>query len=343
MFKNLVRPNVLELKPYSSARDDFFGDASVFMDANENPFNDPYNRYPDPAARKLKLRIAELKNLNVEQIFTGNGSDEAIDLLIRIFCQPANDEILSIDPSYGMYQVCADINDVRFVKVKLTPDFQPDVLQILKLARSKTKLLFLCSPNNPTSNSLDDEKVLELISKFPGIVIIDEAYIDFSSKPGFSRYLEKFDNLVILQTLSKAWGLAGIRLGMAFAHPEIISLMNKVKYPYNINSLTQKLALEKIRLVEEKNNWVKLILEGRNFLSVELKSFPFVQQVFPSDSNFLLVKVSNPVKLYNYLTQDGIIVRDRSSVTLCEGCLRITAGTTAENHALLGSLKRYIS
>ncbi len=342
MINRLVRQNILALKPYSSARDEFSGEAGVFLDANENPFNDPFNRYPDPAAGKLKQRIAELKNLSAQQIFTGNGSDEAIDLLIRIFCEPGLDQVISIDPSYGMYQVAADINNVRFVKIKLTSDFQPDVNKILNAAGEDSKLLFLCSPNNPTSNSLDESKVLELLEKFPGIVVIDEAYIDFSVKRGYSGFLDQNENLVILQTLSKAWGLAGIRLGMAFANPGIISLMNKVKYPYNISSLTQKLALEKISNENQKNTAVQMILKGRELLTNELPKFSFVQKVFPSDANFLLVKVDEPVKLYHYLTQHGIIVRDRSSVNLCEGCLRITAGTPEENNQLLACLGKFI-
>jgi histidinol-phosphate aminotransferase len=341
MYKRLVRENILALKPYSSARDEFSGDASVFLDANENPFNNPYNRYPDPLAGELKKRIAELKHLNTEQIFTGNGSDEAIDLLLRIFCEPGKDEVISIDPSYGMYQVAADINNVHVNKIKLTGDFQPDVDRILDASRERTKLLFLCSPNNPTANSLDEKKVLELLEQFPGMVIIDEAYIDFSVTQGFSEYLNKYENLVILQTLSKAWGLAGLRLGMAFAHPGIISLMNKVKYPYNINILTQRLALAMLGNEKQKNEWVKEILEGRNMLSVELPKFRFVRKVFPSDANFLLVKVDEPVELYQYLTTNGIIVRDRSSVTLCEGCLRITVGTPDENKQLINCLLKF--
>jgi histidinol-phosphate aminotransferase len=334
---------VLSLKAYSSARDDFSGEANVFLDANENPYNDPYNRYPDPTAKKLKLRIAELQKLKPEQIFIGNGSDEAIDILIRIFCEPGEDEILSIDPSYGMYNVCADINAVQFTKIKLTSNFQPDVKQILTSSTSRSKLLFLCSPNNPTSNCFADQIILELISRFPGIVIIDEAYIDFAGKTSFTKYLDRFQNLVVLQTLSKAWGLAGIRLGMAFAHPGIISFMNKVKYPYNINILTQKLALEKMQFVEKKNNWVKMILEGRDTLIKELRKLAIVQHVYPSDSNFLLVKFSEPFKLHNYLMNNGIIVRDRSNAVLCEGCLRITAGTVQENEALLDCLKKFVA
>jgi histidinol-phosphate aminotransferase len=342
MIEKLVRPNVLSLKPYSSARDDFSGEASVFLDANENPYNEPYNRYPDPLASKLKLRIAVLKSLKPEQIFTGNGSDEAIDLLIRIFCEPATDQILSVDPTYGMYKVCADINGVPFTKIKLLPDFQPDLDRILKLSNAKTKLLFLCSPNNPTGNSFSESGMLVLIKNFPGIVIIDEAYIDFSKNESFLRYLDQFHNLVILQTLSKAWGLAGLRLGMAFANPSIITLMNKVKFPYNINIVTQKLALEKLQNVEKKDHWIELILAGRDYLATELMKFPMVQKVFPSDSNFLLVKVLAPVKLYSFLINQGIIVRDRSSVSLCDGCLRITAGTPKENNALLDCLKKFI-
>lgn len=342
MFDKLVRPNILSLKPYSSARDEFSGEASVFLDANENPYNQPYNRYPDPTAKKLKSRISGLKNIKPNQIFIGNGSDEAIDLLIRIFCEPGRDEIISIDPSYGMYKVCADINAVKFTQVTLTSDFQPDVEKILELTSKSSKLLFLCSPNNPTANSFDEDKVLELISEFPGIVIVDEAYIDFSQKPSLIRFLGQYENLVLLQTLSKAWGLAGVRLGMAFGHPKIISLMNKVKYPYNINILTQQIVLEKLQSVEQKNDWVKNILEGRDYLAKELLSFSMVQKVFPSDSNFLLVKVDEPGRLFNYLIKYGIVVRDRSSATLCANCLRITAGTQEENQALLDCMKRFV-
>jgi len=341
MIDRLVRENILTLKPYSSARDEFSGNAAVFLDANENPFNNPFNRYPDPRSGELKNRIAEIKKLKPAQIFTGNGSDEAIDLLIRIFCEPGKDEIISIDPSYGMYQVAADINNVPVKKVKLTAEFQPDVPGILKIAKHNSKLLFLCSPNNPTANSLDEEKLIELLEKFQGIVIIDEAYIDFSVKKSFTSFLDKYENLVILQTLSKAWGLAGIRLGMAFADPGIISLLNKVKYPYNINLLTQNLALEKLADEVKMKEWVEIILKGRDLLSSELPAFSFVRKVFPSDANFLLVRVDEPVKLYDFLTLNGIIVRDRSSVTLCEGCLRITVGTPEEIKELLNCLGKF--
>lgn len=340
---NLVRENIKSLKPYSSARSEYTGDNAIFLDANENPNNFPYNRYPDPLQWQLKHKISEIKGVDPKMIFFGNGSDEAIDLVIRIFCSPGIDNIVSIDPTYGMYQVCADINGVDYREVLLTNDFQIDTDKLLKKVSDKTKLIFLCSPNNPTSNSFYRDDILFILNNFNGLVIVDEAYIDFSSNESFVPELRNYQNLIILQTLSKAWGLAGIRLGMCFADENIISLMNKVKYPYNVNSLTLKVANDSLAQSDTKKIWVKEILSERERLNTSLIKFNCVEKIYPSDANFLLVKVSNPRDLYTYLTQKKVIVRDRSSVRLCDGCLRFTVGSKEENNLLLESIKEYDS
>ncbi len=341
MFEQLIRTCIRELHPYSSARDEFSGQASVYLDANENPFNTPYNRYPDPLAHALKKEIASIKGITPAQIFTGNGSDEAIDLIIRIFCEPGSDEVLSFSPTYGMYQVCAAINNVKYTAIPLDQGFIPDARKLLTVAGPASRVVFICSPNNPTSNSFPRESILQILDHFPGIVVIDEAYIDFSRNPGFVEVLERYPRLVILQTLSKAWGLAGIRLGMAFAHEEIISWMNRVKYPYNVNILTQQLALNVLPDKSRKEKWISEILSGRELLMNELPAFSMVEKIFPSDANFLLVRFRDARKVFHFLMDKGIIVRDRSTVPSCEGCLRITVGKPDENETLLHALKEF--
>lgn len=337
----LVRKNIRSLKPYSSARSEFKGSAEVFLDANENPYETGLNRYPDPLQRALKKEIAAFKGVHPEQIFLGNGSDEAIDLLIRIFCEPRVDQIMILPPTYGMYRVAADIADVSITEVPLRADFQPDVAGVLAKATPQTKLLFLCSPNNPTGNSFDPAIIEELLMSFSGIVVIDEAYIDFSEQESFTKLIALHPKLVVMQTFSKAWGLAGIRLGMAFAQARTIQLFNKVKPPYNINQLTQNAALEALQNKAQYENWLHEILVERQQLEEALKLLPMVQKVYPSDANFLLVKVDAPNKLYQYLIEEKIIVRNRSTVLLCEGCLRITVGRPEENRRLLEGLKKY--
>ncbi|MBN1159408.1 MAG: histidinol-phosphate transaminase [Bacteroidales bacterium] len=338
---SLLRKNIRSLTPYSSARDEYAGGDAILLDANENPFNDPYNRYPDPHQQKLKSRIAALKSVKPGNVFIGNGSDEAIDLLIRAFCEPRVDNIISISPTYGMYRVCADINDVAYRPALLTPDRQLDILSIQELTDENSKLLFLCSPNNPTSNSFRRDDMKYLIRTFEGIVVLDEAYIDFSVEATFLRELNSFPNLVILQTLSKAWGMAGIRLGMAFADEAVIGVLDRIKYPYNINALTQQMALEGIGDEARKQEWVRIILKERASLGQKLLGLNIVRDVLPSDANFLMVRFENPQGVFRYLTDHKIIVRDRSGVELCEGFLRITIGTADENMMLMEALSRY--
>lgn len=341
-INNLLRKNIQNLKPYSSARDEYSGDAMVFLDANENPFNEPYNRYPDPLQKELKQKISVLKNIPSNQIFLGNGSDEPIDLLIRAFCEPGNDNIVTINPTYGMYQVAADTNNIEVIKVSLTQDFELDSKQILKAVTEKTKLIFLCSPNNPSGNSLNKEALLEIIQNFDGLVIVDEAYIDFAPGKSLLPELDKYANLVILQTFSKAWGMAGIRLGMAFASVEIIQVLNKIKYPYNINILTQQKALELLENKDQVDIWVKKLIEEREKMAKYLAKLHFVTKIYPSDANFLLVSMTDARAIYNYLVENGIIVRDRSKIHLCDNSLRITIGTMDEDIVLLQALKDYI-
>ena len=337
-LNKLIRKNIQTLKPYSSARDEYTGEAMVFLDANENPFNEPYNRYPDPLQKELKEKIAQLKETEAQNIFLGNGSDEPIDLLIRAFCEPETDNIITLNPTYGMYQVAADINNVEVKKISLTETFDLDNEKIITEVDENTKIIFLCSPNNPTGNSLEQEKMISLIQQFEGLVVIDEAYIDFAPGKSLLPRLTEFPNLVILQTFSKAWGMAGIRLGMAFASNEIINILNKIKYPYNLNILTQQKAIELIQKNDEMRRWVKLIMAERVKMADLLKDFPFVVKIYPSDANFLLVKMHDAKGIYDYLVEQGIIVRDRSKIHLCNESLRITIGKSDENNTLLKAL-----
>jgi len=341
-IQKLLRDNIRKLKPYSSARDEFSGEAAVFLDANENPFNAPYNRYPDPRQMELKRKIAPVKNVPVEKIFLGNGSDEPIDLLIRAFCSPGKENIVAIAPTYGMYRVAAEVNDVEILEAPLNADYTLSSKTVLDTITPMTKMVFLCSPNNPTGNALEKEVMLEIMNNFNGLVIVDEAYIDFCPEKSLLPLLSENPNLVILQTFSKAWGMAGIRLGMAFAGQEIIDVLNRIKYPYNINILTQLKAMELIEMEKEKSDWVKILVSERAKLAEKLKEFPFVVKVFPSDANFLLVKTHDPRGIYDYLVDEKIIVRDRSGVALCEGSLRISVGSEIENQRLIEALEALI-
>ncbi len=340
-INKLVRPNIRELVPYSSARDEFSGEATVFLDANENPFNAPLNRYPDPQQRSLKDKISEIKQVPPSKIFLGNGSDEAIDLLFRAFCEPGSDNVVAIDPSYGMYSVCAGINNVAYTKVLLHDDFSLDASALIEKTDINTKMIFLCSPNNPTGNCLEPEKIAYLLKSFKGLVIVDEAYIDFAPEFSTVPLLKQYPNLVILQTLSKAWGLAGIRLGMAFAHEEVIHVLNKIKYPYNVNALTIKKALEALQQESAQKKWVQTLLAQRAAVVRELSTLSCVLKIYPSQANFVLVKVAGANKIYQYLVEENIIVRNRNSVALCKDCLRITIGTEAENKMLINALLKY--
>ena len=341
-IEQLLRKNILNLKPYSSARDEYTGEEGVFLDANENPFNSPYNRYPDPYQRKLKDKIANLKNVEASQIFLGNGSDEPIDLLFRAFCEPGEDNVVSIDPTYGMYQVAADINNIKVKKVLLKDDYQLDVDGLLSAANENSKILWLCSPNNPTANCFPKTDIVRLIEEFDGIVVVDEAYIDFAPENSFLPEINNYPNLVVLQTFSKAWGMAGIRLGMAFSNESIIKVLSKIKYPYNVNILTQQKAMELLDKNHQKvTEWVNLLLSERDVLEKEIEKLSFVKHIYPSDANFLLVKVEEAKKTYKFLADKQVIVRDRSSVALCDGCLRITIGSQEENIALISALKLY--
>lgn len=339
-INSLVRRNVLNMKPYSSARDEFHGEAEIFLDANENPYPSPYNRYPDPLQWKVKEKLAEIKKVKPTQIFLGNGSDEPIDLIIRAFCEPGHDSILITEPTYGMYKVCAEVNAVNVQQVLLTPDFDLDLEAIPNTFDATTKVIFLCSPNNPTGNLLSRERIVEVLKRFYGLVVIDEAYIDFSKSKSFIQELNKYPNLVVLQTFSKAWGLAGLRLGMCFASEDIIHILNKIKYPYNVNARTQELALDALENAYRKDIWVDEILKEREVLERELKKLKIVDKVFPSDANFVLVRVNDAQSTYQYLMDNRIIVRDRSKVNLCYNCLRITVGTPEENKRLIESLKQ---
>jgi len=341
----LLRPNIKNLVPYSSARDEFKGEASVFLDANENSLGSPltkwYNRYPDPLQWQVKEKLQEIKGVSKNQIFLGNGSDECIDVLIRAVCEPGIDNILICPPTYGMYEVSSAINNVIVKKVPLTPAFQLDLPAIESAIDDNTKLIFLCSPNNPTGNSLVKDDVEALLNNYFGLVVIDEAYINFSRYRSFAQELKDYPNLIVMQTLSKAWGLAALRVGMAFASEEIVAIMNKIKPPYNISQASQELALQALGEVEQVNEMIREIVKQRSVLESQLKSLKQVLHIFPSDANFLLVKVRNPRATYEALLNQGIVVRDRSKVELCEGCLRITVGTAAENEQLIAALQGF--
>lgn len=339
-LETVVRPNILALAPYSCARDEFKGEASVYLDANESPYNNGVNRYPDPLQPEVKRLLAPLKGVRQEQIFLGNGSDEAIDLIYRIFCQPRVDNVVAISPSYGMYQVCADVNDIEYRAVPLTADFQLDRHALVDRVDARTKVIWICSPNNPTGNAFALEEIEWFLQKFPNkIVVVDEAYIDFSSKPSLLTVLDKYENLIVMQTLSKAWGQAAIRCGIAYASPEIIAFFNKVKYPYNVNLLTQQQAVKVLSNPEKQRRQVEEILAQRDVLRELLSMLPCVEKIYPSDANFLLVKVADANAMYLALQQRGIIVRNRNKVQLCQGCLRITVGTPEENAALYEEMK----
>lgn len=340
---SLLRENIKKLVPYSSARDEFKGEASVFLDANENAFGSPlptqYNRYPDPLQWKLKERIAEIKGVPAPHIFIGNGSDEAIDIVFRAFCNPGVDNVVICPPTYGMYEVSANINDVEIRKVPLTPDFQLNMDGIEDAVNEQTKIIFICSPNNPTGNAIDRTDIEVLLNNFKGIVVIDEAYINFSRHKSFIQELTEYPNLVVMQTLSKAWGLAALRVGMAFSSTPIIDVMNKVKPPYNVNEASQQLALQALGNVNQVNEWIRETVQERERLAMAFRELPVVTRVYPSDANFLLVRTTDPRGIYTHLTERGIIVRDRSKVQLCEGCLRITVGTPEENRELLEAMR----
>ncbi|MDX2190618.1 MAG: histidinol-phosphate transaminase [Bacteroidota bacterium] len=344
-LNSLVRNNIRNLKPYTSARDEYKGKEGVFLDANENAFgsvtSELHNRYPDPLQWEVKYGLEKIKGVSVQNIFLGNGSDEPIDLLYRCFCNPGIDNVIITPPTYGMYEVSANINDVAVQKVNLTNDYQLNVNEIIEAINSKTKLIFLCSPNNPTGNCLDNNDITKIIEAFQGIVVVDEAYIDFAPDNSLLPVLNKYANLVVLQTFSKAWGMANLRLGMAFASQEIIQLFNKVKPPYNINGLTQKIVLDALKNVSKKDAFVDDILKSKNQLIKELQKINIVQKIYPSDANFILVKTKDGKKIYDYLVENKVIVRDRSNVSLCEGCLRITVGTPDENQILINYLMKY--
>jgi histidinol-phosphate aminotransferase len=344
-INNLVRDNIKRLIPYSSARHEFVGEASVFLDANENshgsPLEEAFNRYPDPYQWPLKFELAKIKGVPAENIFIGNGSDEVIDLLYRIFCNPGKDNVVVCPPTYGMYEVSAGINDVEVRKALLKDDFQLNLESIMNLTDAHTKLLFICSPNNPTGNSMDRADVEWLLNNFPGLVVVDEAYINFARQKSFIQELTEYPNLVVMQTLSKAWGLAALRLGIAFASAAIIDLFNKVKPPYNVNQASQQLGVQALQNTALVNNWIKETVAEREALATALAVLPMIEKVYDSDANFLLVKVKDAAALYQYLSEKGIVVRNRSKDPLCGNCLRITIGTRAENVKLLDELKGY--
>jgi histidinol-phosphate aminotransferase len=344
-LNQLLRDNVRRLVPYSSARDEFKGEAQVFLDANENSLGSPltrwYNRYPDPHQWKVKEALGKIKGIAPEHIFLGNGSDECIDLLFRAFCVPGKDNVIINPPTYGMYEVSAHINDIEVRRAVLLDDFQLDLVHLERLVDERTKIIWICSPNNPTANSMNRQDIEVILNNFSGLVVVDEAYINFSRHRSFIQELTEYPNLVVLQTMSKAWGLAGLRLGMAFASEAIIEVYNKVKPPYNVNQATQELALAALGEVEQVNEMIRALVTMREQLARELGGLSFVLNVYPSDANFLLVRVPDARGVYEYLLEDGIVVRDRSKVELCGGCLRITVGMERENAELMTALRRY--
>ena len=344
-LNRILRDNIRQLVPYSSARDEFKGEAQVFLDANENSLGSPlskwYNRYPDPHQQKVKEALAKIKGIGPEHIFLGNGSDECIDLLYRAFCVPGKDNVIINPPTYGMYAVSAQINDVEIRRAVLLDDFQLDLVHLERLVDEQTKIIWIFSPNNPTANSMNRQDIEIVLNNFSGLVVLDQAYINFSRHRSFIQEIADYPNLVVLQTMSKAWGLAGLRLGMAFAGEGIIDIYNKVKPPYNINQATQELALKALDDVGQVNEMIRLLVTMREQLARDLAALPFVLTVYPSDANFLLMKTTDAHGVYAYLLRDGIVVRDRSKVELCQGCLRITVGTERENAELVEALKRY--
>lgn len=342
-LNDLVRPNIAQLTPYSSARDEYSGEAKVFLDANENSLGSPlpkwYNRYPDPHQVAVKNKLAVVKGITEEHIFLGNGSDECIDLLYRSFCVPSKDNVIICPPTYGMYEVSAQINDIKLKKIPLLPNFQLNLIEIEQAIDSNTKLIWICSPNNPTGNSINRLDIETILNNFKGIVVIDEAYINFSKQKSFVQELTEYPNLVVLQTFSKAWGLAGLRLGMAFASTAIVEVLNRVKPPYNINQSTQELALKALEEVGQVNDMIRLLVDMRDALADVFQLMPTVQEVYPSDANFLLVKINEARKVYEFLLTKGIVLRDRSNVQLCNDCLRITVGSEQDNTILVEAMQ----
>lgn len=340
-IQNLIRPTIKALNPYSSARDEFQGNsgAMVFLDANENPFENGVNRYPDPQQGKLKSVLSKIKGVSSKNMLLGNGSDEVLDLIFRAFCEPNQDNVITLPPTYGMYSVLANINAIEIKEVRLSSDFQPEVEAVLNTQDDRSKLLFICSPNNPTANSFNTDKIEKLISEFKGIVVIDEAYIDFSKEASWTSRLEAFPNLIVTQTLSKAYGMAGIRLGICYASTEIISILNNIKPPYNVNELTQQSAIERLSIKDLYANQVRTILEERRILVSELNTVDFVSKIYPSDANFVLVKVDDATKRYNQLLEKGVVIRNRTNQSGCDNCLRLTVGTKEENKKLISALK----
>jgi len=340
-IKELIRENIKSLQPYSSARDEFkeISSAFIFMDANENPFESGLNRYPDPQQNLVKEALSKIKGVSKEQILLGNGSDEVLDLIFRVFCEPKEDQVIVLPPTYGMYEVLAKMNDIKLITIPLLDNFQPNIKEVVKVQNTNTKVLFLCSPNNPTANSFDANTIETLLKEFSGIVVIDEAYIDFSDEDSWLARLDEFPNLIVTQTLSKAYGLAGIRLGICYASQEIISILNKIKPPYNVNQLTQDVALKALLNRDEVNNQIKAITSERNQLIKDLKKLDIVDKVYASDANFLLVKVDDANLRYEQLLNNGIVVRNRSNQMLCENCLRFTIGTKDDNEKLITTLK----
>ena len=339
-LRDLVRPNIWRLAPYSSARNEYSGhEAHVFLDANENPYNAPFNRYPDPLQAKVKEELSKIKGVPADCIFLGNGSDEAIDLVYRVFCRPQVDNVVAIEPTYGMYKVCADINDVDYRPVLLDENYEMSADKLLAACDKHTKAIWICSPNNPTGNNMSVEEIEKVLKNFDGVVVVDEAYSDFSTIPVFRTRIKEFPNIIVLNTMSKAWGCAAIRLGMAFASKEIVDLFNKVKYPYNVNLLTQQQALKALDSREDVEKWVSLLLQERSKMLVSFATLPVTLKVYPTNANFFLAKMTDAQGIYDYLVAKGIIVRNRTHVKLCKDCLRVTIGTKAENTELLSALR----
>ncbi|BDC99857.1 histidinol-phosphate transaminase [Persicobacter psychrovividus] len=344
-LSKLIRPHLKYMKPYSSARDEFSGHAKIFLDANENPYGSvgggKYNRYPDPLQSKVKQRLSQIKEVEASQILLGNGSDEVIDLLFRAFCVPAEDNVVIMPPTYGMYKVCADINNITARRAPLTRDFYIDLPEVYEQIDERTKMVFICSPNNPTGNLLQREVILNLLENFNGLVVVDEAYIDYAPEQSVLPLIKEFPNLVILQTFSKAYGLAGIRLGVGYASEDIINILNMIKPPYNIAEPTQQEALKALKQYSQKNDWVKESILQREKLRASLLQLPMVESINTSDANFLLVRMADARQVYEYLLGKGMVVRDRSKVRLCESCLRITVGTPEENKAVVEAIGSY--